>query len=93
MIEQVREELKSNKGKLSFPFISRLAEEGTITYLHPTQNMRLCIITLKSGHEVLGVAQVLDASNDVEEIGNNIAYSNAVNEVWKVIGAIAKAIM
>ena len=52
--------------------------------------MRICIITVPSGHEVLGVAQVLDINNDVESLGNSVALQNATNELWRTLGSIAK---
>lgn len=90
ILDQVQDCLKQNDNKLSYPFIKELAEAGTTTYLQPTPSMRMCVIKLESGHEVYGVAQVLDPANDVEEIGNEVAYTNAVNELWKTIGSIAK---
>lgn len=92
LVDSIRANLAENSGKLSFPFIQSVAESGTTQYLHPTPNMRLCIISLSSGHEVLGMAQVLDAANDVETIGNQVAYDNAIGELWNVCGSIAKVI-
>ena len=86
---EVKEAVKGNDGKLPYSFLMSQVSAGSVTYLHPTDNMRLCIIRLTSGHEVLGVAQVLDAKNDVESIGNEVALENATNELWKVFGAIA----
>ena len=83
-------ELEANNGKLSYLFIQSVADSATTIYLNPTPNMRLCILTLPTGHEVLGKAQVLDSANDIEEIGNKVAYDNAVNELWAVCGTIAK---
>lgn len=86
----IKAELLANNGKLSYPFIQSVANSAASVYLKPTPNMRLCILTLSTGHEVLGKAQVLDAANDVEELGNKVAYDNAVNELWAVCGTIAK---
>lgn len=91
-IESINKNLVANNGKLSFDFILSLVDKGTVQYLHPTPTMRLCIISLESGHEVLGKAQVLDASNDVEEIGNKVAYDNALSDIWVTIGSIAKVL-
>ena len=55
--------------------------------------MRVCIIRLATGHEVIGVAQVLNKNNDVEEIGNAIAEKNAVMQLWSTFGAIAKVLL
>ena len=86
----IKAELQANNGKLSYLFIKSVADSAAALYLHPTPNMRLCILTLPTGHEVLGKAQVLDSVNDVEELGNKVAYDNAVNELWTVCGTIAK---
>lgn len=88
----IKLQLQENNGKISFEFIKNLAENAECIYLRPTQNMRLCILKIYSGHEVLGMAQVLDAKNDVEELGNKVAYERAVNELWAVCGSIAKVV-
>lgn len=86
---EVQEAVATNGGKLPPSFIMEQVDSATVTYTHLTPNMRVCVIRLVSGHEVIGVAQVLNAANDVEAIGNSVAYDNAVNELWKVFGAIA----
>lgn len=88
--QMIIDELAENSNKISPKFVNNLVVMSAVQYLHPTPNMRLCIITLPTGHEVLGKAQVLDASNDVEEIGNNVALTNATNEIWTLVGSIAK---
>lgn len=89
-VSGIKAELAANNGKLSYPFIRSVADSAATLYLHPTPNMRLCILTLPTGHEVLGKAQVLNAANDIEELGNKVAYDNAVNELWALCGTIAK---
>ena len=88
--QSIIDELAGNSNKISPTFINNIVAQSSIQYLKPTPNMRLCIITLPTGHEVLGKAQVLDASNDVEQIGNNVALTNATNEIWALVGSIAK---
>ena len=88
--QSIIDELAENSNKISPLFINNIVAQSSIQYLKPTPNMRLCIITLPTGHEVLGKAQVLDASNDVEQIGNNVALTNATNEIWVLVGSIAK---
>ncbi len=80
------------KGKISSDFISKVAVNAEKIYLQPTPSMRICVLKLKSGHEVYGVAQVLDPVNDVESIGNKVAFDRAKDEIWQVVGSIAKAI-
>lgn len=88
--QSIIDELAGNSNKISPAFINNIVAQSSIQYLKPTPNMRLCIITLPTGHEVLGKAQVLDVSNDVEQIGNNVALTNATNEIWALVGSIAK---
>lgn len=88
--QSIIDELAGNSNKISPTFINNIVAQSSIQYLKPTPNMRLCIITLPSGHEVLGKAQVLDASNDVEQLGNSVALTNATNEMWALVGSIAK---
>ena len=88
--QMIIDELTENSNKISPKFINNLVGMSSVQYLHPTPNMRLCIITLPTGHEVLGKAQVLDASNDDEDIGNKVALTNATNEIWALVGSIAK---
>ena len=84
------DELDANSNKISPTFINNIVAQSNVQYFHLTPNMRLCIITLPTGHEVLGKAQVLDTANDVETIGNSVALTNATNEIWTLVGSIAK---
>ncbi len=81
------------KGKLSPDFINQLASTAHTIYLQPTPTMRMCILQLSTGHEVYGVSQVLKSENDVEKIGNKVAFDNAKNEIWSTIGSIAKILL
>ena len=93
ILDKITEDLKANNYKLSPVTISTVLEMSNVAYRQLTPSMRVCVIQLPTGHEVIGVAQVLNSENDVESIGNNVAYKNAVEEVWKAIGGVAKAIM
>jgi hypothetical protein len=90
LADMIKLNLEANGGKIAPDFIDNLAEDAEKIYLHPTDNTRICVMKIYSGHEVVGIAQVLDAKNDVEEIGNSVAYENAKQELWKVCGNIAK---
>ena len=89
MAEQIKINLEENNGKISFDFIKNLADNAEVIYLHPTSRTRICVMTLYSGHEVVGFARVLDPKNDVEKIGNEVAFNNAMNKIWEVCGSIA----
>jgi hypothetical protein len=49
-------------------------------------------MTLESGHTVVGVAKVIDPKNDDPEIGDKVAFNKAKEQLWDVVGAIAKCI-
>ena len=90
LLRDIQNELLNNNNKLSSEFIDSVADKAEVIYLHPTDATRICILQLRSGHEVLGYAQVLDPKNDDESIGNSVAYNNAKGELWQLCGSIAK---
>jgi pimeloyl-CoA synthetase len=92
LADNIKANLEANNGRISCDFIKNLAENAEVIYLHPTPRTRICVMTIYSGHEVVGYARVLDPKNDVEEIGNRVAFENAKNELWNVCGSIALAV-
>jgi len=42
---------------------------------------------------LVGYAQVLDPANDVESVGQEIAYKKTIEQLWSVCGVIAKTII
>lgn len=90
LIDEIKKELARNGGKIGCDFIDAVAEKSKAHYAKLGQCTRVCVIELPSGHEVVGYAQVLDPMNDDEEYGNSIAYDRAKDEIWSVVGAIAK---
>jgi len=92
VVAELVQAMKGNSGKIPTSFINKQVSEAQIIHIHPTANTRICVIQLTSGHEVVGVAQVLDAKNDVEAIGKSIALQNATEQLWQVFGSIAKVL-
>ena len=84
------DELGMNSNKISPTLINNIVAQSNVQYFPLTPTMRVCVITLPTGHEVLGKAQVLDSKNDVESVGNAVALTNAANEIWALVGSIAK---
>ena len=82
--------VKENDGKIPYSFIQEQVANATITHHRLTPNCRVCAITLESGHEVIGVAQVLLASNDDAAIGQKVALQRAEDMLWATLGSIAK---
>lgn len=94
LLKMIKAELVANNGKLSVDFINDIANDPKIKITHTqvTPNTRVCVVTLPSGHDLVGYAQVLDAKNDIELIGQEVAYRNAIDNLWSVCGNIAKVI-
>jgi len=94
LLKSIEHELDRNGGKLSPKFIDTIANNSLnkVTHHQMTPNTRVCVVTLYSGHELVGYAQVLDAENDVELIGQEVAYKNAIEQLWSVCGNIAKVV-
>lgn len=95
MVEAIHKELKRNNNKLSEDFINSIKNHphNTVTHVHPTRNTRVCVVTLYTGHELVGYAQVLDENNDDELIGQKVAYDNAIKQLWTLCGSIAKCML
>lgn len=93
-LEGLKAALDGNGGKIPLSFIEAHlnSPETKVTHAKVTPNTRVCVITLKTGHELVGYAQVLDAANDVALIGKEVAYNNAKEEIWRVFGSIAKVL-
>ena len=94
LLELIKTELEKSNGKLSLSFIESLANnpDNKVSHCQVTPNTRVCVVTLPSGHDLVGYAQVLDAKNDVESIGQEVAYKNAIDQLWSVCGNIAKVV-
>ena len=88
--QMIKDCLDRNENKLTPQFIDEIAYLSKAVHSHPTENTRICVLILPTGHELVGVAQVLDVANDVESIGQSVAFGNAKEQLWKLCGTIAK---
>lgn len=95
MLTLISDSLEKNNNRILSSTIDSILDmdETIINYHRLTPSMRVCVIILPTGHEVIGVAQVLNAKNDVKAIGNKIAYNDAKEKLWEVVGSIAKIFM
>lgn len=91
----IKRELEKNGNKLSKDFVDSILNDPSVTVMHSELmgNTRFCVIILPSGHNLVGYAQVLDAKNDDQLIGQEVAYNNAADQAWSVLGAIAKEVL
>ena len=80
----------NNNGKLSPAFIEAKAEEADAEYAKVGDSVRICVLTLPTGHKFVGKAMVLDPANDDEAIGNKVAYNDAKEQLWSHFGGLAK---
>lgn len=65
--------------------ISSKIKDVTYTNL-PSGKSIVCEITLQNGFTVRGEASVVSKENFVQEVGNEIAYKNAYNQIWMLEG-------
>ncbi len=91
-LQALRATLIENDGKIDPKFITNELEKAEVFHHRMTEHTRVCVIRFRTGHEVVGYSQVLDSKNDIEEIGQQIAYRNASNEAWSVFGSVAKVL-
>ena len=94
-VTQIKIELLEHGGKISPDFIQNLLNHPETKVLHSElmSSTRVCVIVLPTGHNAVGVAQVLDPNNDVESIGQSVAYKNAAGDVWSIVGNVAKGLI
>ena len=92
IVEELKAALTTTNGKIPMWFIEDQARKAKVTYMKLSPNMRVCVMKLPFGAEVLGVAQVLDAKNDVEIIGNETAFADAKSKLWDVFGVLTLAL-
>jgi len=92
VLTRIANELESDN-KLSQAFIEKELNASTVEHGKIGDSCRVCVITLPAGHKLVGYALVLDPVNDVELIGQEVAYNNAKEKIWEAYGSIAKALM
>jgi hypothetical protein len=57
-----------------------------VTYLRLNETVTLCSITLDNGYSVRGESACVDPANYDREIGEGLAYGNALNKLWPLFG-------
>ena len=59
-------------------------------HVFPGSKSTVCEITLKNGFTVRGEAAVVDPTNFDEEIGRTVAFKDARNKLWPLLGFALK---
>ncbi len=55
-------------------------------YVHAEGTLTICVLTLQNGFTVTGQSACADIANYKQDIGERMAYDNAVKEIWKFLG-------
>lgn len=59
-----------------------------VSYTKLGKKIMVCHVTLTNGHEIIGMAGVVNPDLFDTEIGERISYENATGEVWKHLGGL-----
>ena len=59
-------------------------------YVFPNTTVTICLLTLINGFTVTGESACASVENFNEEIGKEIAYSNAKQKIWALEGYLLK---
>jgi hypothetical protein len=62
---------------------SRIAE---VVYFRIGETMTICHVVLDNGFSVIGESACVDPANYKEDIGQMIAYDNAIRKLWQLFG-------
>ena len=55
-------------------------------FIRHGDRMTICVLTLKSGFQVVGKSACIDAANFDAAIGEQVAYDNAFEKLWELEG-------
>ena len=77
-------------GDGAYGYQTRDETVDTATYPEALNLLTFCVITLKNGFTVTGESACASPENFNEEIGQKIAYDNAVNKIWPLEGYLLK---
>lgn len=57
-----------------------------VDYFNPKPTLTLCVLTMSNGLYVVGKSAVLDPKRFDAEIGRDVAYKNAFEQLWQLEG-------
>lgn len=55
-------------------------------YVRLGTKMTACVLTLKNGHEVVGISGVVDPKSYNTALGNKFAREKAIDQLWGLLG-------
>lgn len=74
----------SNKYGLSETYIQGQIKD--VSYQRYGDTGTLCVLTLQNGYTVTGTSGCIDPTIFNEDIGQRVAYDNAFNKLWEILG-------
>ncbi len=88
----IKKELDANNGILSQAFIQDTAAEAECSFVGLGENTTICILRLKSKHEIVGVSQSIRDGENRSNIAKEMAYRNATDQIEGLYYALTKVI-
>lgn len=73
--------------KLTLDYIKSLIVNAE--YQRFGDTLTICVLTLQNGFTVTGESACIHADNFDEAIGKQLAYDDAVDKIWDLIGYLA----
>jgi len=93
LLTQIKDELTDNGNKISDLFIASRIAECKVEYGKVGNSCRVCVLTTPNNQKLVGYALVLDPANDIPAKGREVALKMASNQMWSLVGGIAKLIV
>ena len=82
------------KERSSFPRVTEAEVLGSISkkefLVVDGGTLTICVLTLKNGWQVTGESACAHIANYKQDIGERIAYDNAVKQIWKFLGYVLR---
>lgn len=88
---ELEEEIKAkglNAPRLTPDIIDSLIKDKSFHKL--TSKLTVCVITLQNGFELIGESSCVDPANYNQQIGEDIAFTNARDKIWPLAGYALK---
>jgi len=64
---------------------------NSVEYEKLGKKTTVCLLTLTNGYEIVGVSACVDPENYVAEIGEEIAFKEAINKLWALEGYLLQS--
>jgi len=92
LVNSIKWDLKVNNGKLSENLVEGALQESEKRYDYH-RGVTTCIVTLPTGHKVVGYAMIMKECNSDNILGAKVALADAKKKLWNLLAIIAKLFM